>query len=43
MYFDCSIYNIFNKWFTLKIGYIEFAWKEYYADAIHSDIVNVAG
>ena len=27
----------------LKTGYIEFAWLEYYADAIHSAIVNSAG
>ena len=26
-----------------KTGYMEFAWKEYYADAIHSAIVNAAG
>ena len=27
----------------LKTGYVEFTWKEYYADAIHSAIVNAAG
>ena len=28
---------------TLKTGYIEFVRLEYYADAIHSAIVNAAG
>ena len=37
--YSCLCFNIF----MLKTGYIEFAWLEYYADAIHSAIVNPAG
>ena len=43
------LYILFNAWnkgtlsCRLKTGYIEFARLEYYADAIHSAIVNPAG
>ena len=39
-YCDNMVYVIQKQ---LKIGYIEFARLEYYADAIHSAIVNPAG
>ena len=32
-----------HRYSYLKMSCIEFAWKEYYADAIHSAIVNPAG
>ena len=41
-YCDNMVYvRVIQK--QLKIGYIEFARLEYYADAIHSAIVNPAG